>query len=153
VLAEVTSAVRNRHTVNPKTILGYFAIVLGLLLTATVGATGTLAATGVYTDAIPWILGFAGFVFLFLLIGPFVVAWKDPSKLMLTQVTGTEYVQIQQRRLLGDSDQGERLELESLMTTAPVVSNEAPLAVASPPPEIEAGPSAASEEPDGRDAR
>ena len=98
---------RSRYTENPRTVLAFYATVLGLVLAAVLGCVWILASTGVRTGAIPWLLGFAGAVFVALVAGVFVVTLVDPSKLMLGRVSGTEYAEIQSVRL-GDSRTGER---------------------------------------------
>jgi hypothetical protein len=87
-------------------VLGFYATVLGLMLTAAVAAVGVLAATDTSTNLIPWLLGFAGAVVVLLLLGVFIVTLVDPSHLMLGQISGSEYVEIQ-RATLGDSTRGE----------------------------------------------
>lgn len=55
---------------------------------------------------IPFVLGFDALVTVGLGTAVIVIAWKDPSRLMLGQITASEYAKI--RRLhLGDSQQGE----------------------------------------------
>lgn len=121
VITQVTNAVRGRQTINPRTVLGFYATVLGILFAGTVGTVGVLASTGVETGMIPWLLGFSGLLLLLVLAGVFVVSLVDPSKLMLTQVTGSEYAHIQQQLILGDSSRGDRVEtlpvLESVSIT------------------------------------
>jgi hypothetical protein len=122
-LKHVTNTV-GRKTINPKTVLGFYATVLGLVLATTVGLVGVLAVNNVATYLIPWLLGFSGFVFVALIAGVFIVSLKDPSKLMLTQVTGMEYAQIQ-TLILGDSSTGDRLEVVSALENGAVVATEA----------------------------
>lgn len=119
-LKHVTNTV-GRQTINPKTVLGFYATVLGLVLATTVGLVGVLAVNNVATYLIPWLLGFSGFVFVALIAGVFIVSLKDPSKLMLTQVTGMEYAQIQ-TLILGDSSTGDRLEVVSALENGAVAT-------------------------------
>jgi hypothetical protein len=51
------------------------------------------------------------FVILFILVisAVLLIGWKDPSKLMLGQITGRDYALIQ-RLTLGDSNAGERVQ-------------------------------------------
>jgi hypothetical protein len=113
VLTQITNAVRSRQSINPRTVLGFYATVLGILATAAVTGAAVLASADRETWLIPWLFGFSGAVLLLLLIGVFIVTLIDPSKLMLTQVSGTEYAAIQQQVVLGDSTSGERLVLEA----------------------------------------
>lgn len=107
----MTQAVRGRQTINPRTVLGFYATVLGLMLTGTVAAVGVLASTKTYTTLIPWLLGFAGIMLFLLLSGVFIITLINPSHLMLGQITGTEFAEIQRTTTLGDSTHGERVVL------------------------------------------
>ena len=120
MVTQVTNAVRGRQTINPRTVLGFFATVLGILLAGTSAVVGFLVTSKVQTELVPIILAFAGGTFLLLIIAVFVVTLVDPSKLMLTQVTGTEYAAIQQHTVIGDSVRGETAEviLDSVPITA-----------------------------------
>ena len=104
---QITNAFRSRQTISPRSVLGYFATVLASLLTASIPAIAILASHEDWSYLIPWILIFDAAVVLLLIAGPFIVAMIDPSKLMLTHVTGTEYAVIQQGSLVGDSRMGE----------------------------------------------
>jgi hypothetical protein len=103
---DASKVVQRRHTENPRTVLAFYATVLGLALATIVALVGTLATTEVYTEAIPYLLGFGALLLVLLLGGVFAVTLADPSKLMLGQVTGMEYAEIQ-RVQLGDSRTGE----------------------------------------------
>lgn len=100
-------SVRSNRTENPKTVLAFFATVLGIVLTAVVLATGLLVRKGGYESAVTAVLVFGGALAVLLIGAVFTLTVKDPSKLMLGQVTGTEYAEIQ-RVTLGDSSSGER---------------------------------------------
>ncbi len=102
-----TKVLQRRETAQPRTVLAYYGAITGLVLGGVVGAVSTLAATGVSTYLIPWLLGFGALIVVAVLVGVFVVMLKDPSRLMLGQVSGREYAEIQQVRL-GDSVRGER---------------------------------------------
>ena len=110
VFKEVTQAIQGRQTVNPRTVLGFYATIVALLLTASVGASAVLASTKTATWLIPWVLVFIGILIVALIIGVFVINYRDPSKLMLGQITGSEYAVINSA-ILGDSQAGERLQL------------------------------------------
>lgn len=109
LIQDVTNGVRHRRTENPRTILAFYATVLGLVLAAIVGAVVALASTRIYVEAIPWLLVFGGALALLMLVGVFVVAHRDPSKLMLGQVTGTEYVEIQRLTVASNQSAGDVL--------------------------------------------
>jgi hypothetical protein len=104
--SEGVEAITSASYRTPKTVLGFFAIIVGLVIA---GASTVIAVfsrqTDLYALIVP-VLVFVGFVVLAVLGGIFVTAWKDPTILMLGQVTGDIY--IQNRRLtLGDSTAGE----------------------------------------------
>lgn len=91
----------------PKTVLGFFAIVLAILVTGVAAVVAILARNSTVTYLIVPILVFAGIVVIGVLVGVFVTAWKDPTILMLGQVSGEIFVE--NRRLkLGDSVAGEQ---------------------------------------------
>ncbi|MBU2696213.1 hypothetical protein [Pimelobacter sp. 30-1] len=103
---EATRSVLSRSTESPRTILAFHAVVIGLILSFTVGVTTTLAVSGAAVWMIPWVVGVGFLGGVGYAAAVFLVAKDDPSKLMLGQVTGTEYAEIQ-RVVLGDSSSGE----------------------------------------------
>ncbi len=113
---EVTQAAGGRQTINPRTVLGFYATVLGILFTGVIGAIAVLASSKVGTWLIPWLLVFLAVLVVALIGGVFILNARDPSKLMLGQITGTEYAVIN-RASLGDSLTGERVEM--LLTQQP----------------------------------
>lgn len=102
-----TRAVVQRQTQNPRTVLGFYATVAGLFLSSDVAAIAVLASTDKYVGAIPYLLLAGVVVFLTIVGGVFYLNVKAPPKLMLGQITGREYAQIEQIAL-GDSLRGER---------------------------------------------
>ena len=109
MIGELTRAVRSRQAVNPRTVLGFYATVIGLVLVASALIVAALITSDEYGWLIPWILIFAGVLVVALVVGVFAVSLSDPSRLMLTQVTGSEYAEIQRFVVLGSSATGERL--------------------------------------------
>lgn len=108
-IREVQQTIKSGSYRSPKTILGFFAIIIGILLTATTATIGILSRSELLHWLIVPVLIFAALVILFVLIGVFVTAWKDATVLMLGQVTGQEF--IENRKLtLGDSISGEYIE-------------------------------------------
>ena len=97
----------SRRTESPRTILAFHATVIGILLTFDLGVVVSLATTGAADWLIPWVLGIGFTCAVAYAVAVFMVAKNDPSKLMLGQVTGQEYAEIQ-RVVLGDSTTGER---------------------------------------------
>ena len=110
-----TEFLSKKEVQQPRTILGFFAIVLGLVFAAVIALIAILAGNETSTYLIPWLAFFAGVLVLGVVVVVLVIALKDPSKLMLGQVTGSEFVQIQQT-LLGDSNRGERMAVLQLPT-------------------------------------
>jgi hypothetical protein len=106
---EVTRAVRKGEYTAPKTILGFFAIMISIAASTTVAAIGLLAGNARFGYLIPIILIIFVFIFLLVTITIMRIAWKDPSKLMLGRITGKDYAVIQ-RLTLGDSNAGEFVE-------------------------------------------
>ena len=103
----LTATVQSRQIASPKTVLGFYAGVLVILDSASLIGVGVLAETHTMVWLIPWILGFAAVAFLLLVGGVFAVNLLDPGKLMLGQITGSEYVAMHSMPL-GDSLSGER---------------------------------------------
>jgi hypothetical protein len=58
---------------------------------------------------IPIVLVVFGVIFIAIIAVVLTFSWKDPSKLMLGQITGREYAVIQ-RLTLGDSNAGEHID-------------------------------------------
>ena len=104
---EVNRSLFARRKSEPKSVLGFYAIVLGILCAACVAICGALAWSGTAVGLIPWVLGFAALFLILLVAGVFVVMLRDPSKLMLTHVTGDQFLAIQSQHTLGDSLRGE----------------------------------------------
>ena len=99
----------NARYKSPKTILGFFAILIGILGTTTVISVGVLARYPELHPLISDVLIFFASVFLLTLIGVFLTAWKDPSILMLGEVSGEIFLEYK-KLTLGDSVAGERVE-------------------------------------------
>jgi hypothetical protein len=75
------------------------------LIAASAAVIIALAASD-SSNFIPFVLGFAALVTVALGVAIIVIAWKDPSRLMLGQINAREYANI--RRLhLGDDKWGE----------------------------------------------
>lgn len=56
---------------------------------------------------IPFVLAFDAFITIALIVAVIAIAWKDPTRLMLGEVSATEYEAIK-RLHLGDDLRGER---------------------------------------------
>ena len=108
-LANATETVTTANYRSPKTVLGFFAIVVAIVVTGATFVTGLLSRTPTLHHLVVPVLLFAGILVVAVLVGIFVTAWKDPTTLMLGQVTGEVF--IENRRLtLGDSNAGEYTE-------------------------------------------
>lgn len=93
----------------PKTILGFFAFTLGsLAIGAAVVIKALVGAPALHGLIVP-ILLFVAVLILGVLGGVFITAWKDPTILMLGEVSDEAF--IENRRLsLGDSIRGDQTE-------------------------------------------
>ena len=112
-IRETTDAIATANYRSPKTVLGFFAIIAGILMSGAVFAVGILARVPQLHPLITPVLVFTAVIIVILLAGVFITAWKDPTILMLGQVTGDIY--IQNRKLtLGDSTHGEFTKLLGL---------------------------------------
>ena len=107
-MTELTRAVATRQTINPKTVLGFYATILGLVLAACSALVAALTISKVSVWLVPWILGFTGLLTVLLITAVLVINVKAPAKLMLGQVSGEEYALITQVTL-GDSLNGQHL--------------------------------------------
>ena len=99
-------SITGRQSTAPRTILGFFLGLFTVAVSGAVGATFALADSE-WDGLIPFIWAFVGLITVLLGVAVFVIAWKDPSKLMLGQISGHDYLAIR-RLTLGDSSVGER---------------------------------------------
>jgi len=90
---QAVEAVTNRESAAPRTILGFLLGMYTVLLTGAVGSVIALASTD-SSGAIPYVLGFIGVLTVALIIAILAITWKDPTRLMLGQITGREYAAI-----------------------------------------------------------
>jgi hypothetical protein len=115
-----------RHTEQPRTVLGFYAISAGIMFSGMVGLIGVLGWTGEAAWLIPYLAIAAVAIFISMIVGVFVVNLKAPEKLMLGRVSGSEFVEIQ-RVQLGDSRSGERIEILPKGQRVDLVSSDAVL--------------------------
>jgi hypothetical protein len=101
--AEALTSVTDRA---PKTIVGFFAVGLGIVASTTVLVIAILARVPALHRLIVPVLLFMGGVSLAALGAVLLTAWKDPTILMLGQVSGEVYL-ANRRLTLGDSTGGE----------------------------------------------
>jgi hypothetical protein len=78
-----------------------------VLTASCVAAAIALVSTG-SSGLIPFVLGFGAIVTVALGGAILVITWKDPSRLMLGQITGHEYAAIRRELTFGDDVSGER---------------------------------------------
>ena len=102
---ESVRTVRGR---SPKTILGFFGTAIAILVGGFVGFVWATTQNSDLAGALPWVGGFVGVVVVSLLGTTIVALFLDPSRLLLTNVSATDYVHIQREIRVGDSDSGER---------------------------------------------
>ncbi len=101
-------AARHGSYTRPKTVLGFFWAIVATVISGALFAIWAVHAAD-KARFIPWILAFAALVILGT-IGVVVVAmFKDPTKLMLGEMSGDEYTSYR-ALTLGDSLSGERIE-------------------------------------------
>jgi hypothetical protein len=117
---EVTRAIRGGEYKSPKTVLGFFAGMIGIAATVLISSIWILEGTSSLRYLIPVILAVFLALFLFVLISVIVITVKDPSKLMLGQISGRDYAEIQ-KITLGDSSSGERVESVRVSHSRPSV--------------------------------
>ena len=105
-LREATRAVTAANYRAPKTILGFFALVVAILSSSTVVVIGILARVpalhGLIIPVLLLLAGIAGAA----IGGVIATAWKDPTILMLGQVSGKIYI-ANRKLTLGDSATGD----------------------------------------------
>ena len=133
---QAVEAVTNRESAAPRTILGFLLGMYTVLLTGAVGTVVALASAD-SSGAIPYVLGFVAAITVALGVAILVITWKDPTRLMLGQITGREYAAIRRELTYGDDISGERKAtvIEGPAGPAKVTSDTRAL-------EIEAGPDA-----------
>ena len=105
-LREATRAVAAANYRTPKTILGFFALVVAILSSSTVVVIGILARVpALHGLIVPVLILLAG-IAAAAIGGVMVTAWKDPTILMLGQVSGEIYI-ANRKLTLGDSATGD----------------------------------------------
>jgi hypothetical protein len=100
------------HIPQPKTLLAFYAVVVGLTWSACVGTISVLAATGTAVSLIAWVLTAAAGVTLIIIVAVAIATIRGPEGLMLQEVNAQEYVDIMkyQTLRLGNSFSGESAE-------------------------------------------
>jgi hypothetical protein len=105
-LREATRAMTAANYRAPKTILGFFALVVAILSSSTVVVIGIIARVpALHGLIIPVLLLLAG-IAAAAIGGVIATAWKDPTILMLGQVSGEIYI-ANRKLTLGDSTTGD----------------------------------------------
>jgi hypothetical protein len=103
----------------PRTVLGFCVAVFGIVVAGSFAVVIPLARYGDLRYLIGWILGFDGALTVLMLATVFLIVWKDPMRLMLGQITGSEFIQ-HRRLVMGDSTAGE--EPETILVQLPKVN-------------------------------
>lgn len=117
---ETTEQVAQARTRTPKTVLGFFAIVLGIVAMSAAGVIAAIVGTPALHGLIVPILLFAGVLIVAVLVGVFLTAWRDPTVLMLGEVTGETFVE-HRRLTLGDSTRGDQEEVFQIEPVTPLL--------------------------------
>ena len=107
LIRQAVEAVASRESAAPRTILGFLLAIYVALVAGSVVVVVALVSTG-SSGLIPWVLGFIATVTLILGAAVLVITWKDPTRLMLGQITGREYAAIRRELTFGDSESGEQ---------------------------------------------
>lgn len=94
---------------SPKTILGFFATLIGILGVSIYGLASVFAEVEELRVHIPVLLLFGGGAFVFIALAILITAWVNPEKLMLGEVRGDVYLQMLKLKQ-GDSELGEVIE-------------------------------------------
>ncbi len=94
---------------SPKTILGFFAVLMGILGFSIFGLARVFADVPALQAHIPALLWFGGAAFVFITLAILITAWINPEKLMLGEIRGDVYLQMLKLRQ-GDSESGEVIE-------------------------------------------
>ena len=106
LIQQAIESISRRESSAPKTILGFLLGMYGVLIAASAAVILGLVASD-SSELVVYVLGFGALVTVALGAAVIVIAWKDPSRLMLGQVSAREYANI--RRLhLGDDKQGDQ---------------------------------------------
>lgn len=106
LIPPIIESIKSREA--PKTIVGFLVAIYGILMTAS-AAVAIGLATSNKSELVIYILIFAALATVALGVAVVVITWKDPSRLMLGQVTGREYAAIRYITQ-GDDTSGERVE-------------------------------------------
>jgi hypothetical protein len=99
-------AIRSKQSTAPRTVLGFVIGMFSVVTVAAVGVTYALVDSG-SSSLVPYVLAFIGLLAVGLIVAVLAIAWKDTSRLMLGQITGSEYESIR-RLTMGNSSTGER---------------------------------------------
>jgi hypothetical protein len=105
-LREATRVVATANYRAPKTILGFFALVVAILSSSTVVVIGIIARVPALHGLIIPVLLLLAAIAAAAIGGVIATAWKDPTILMLGQVSGEIYI-ANRRLTLGDSASGD----------------------------------------------
>jgi hypothetical protein len=101
---------------SPKTILGFFAVLIGILGVSIFALARVFADVAELRTYIPALLLFGGGAFVFIALAILITAWINPEKLMLGEVRGDVYLQMLKLRQ-GDSELGEIIEQVPLVSS------------------------------------
>jgi hypothetical protein len=103
---------------SPKTILGFFVALIGLLGLSIFGLAKVFAEVEALRRYIPSLLLFGAGAFVFVAVSILITAWINPEKLMLGEVKGEIYLQMLRLRQ-GDNVAGDVIEQIPISVSAP----------------------------------
>jgi hypothetical protein len=122
-IPQLFQAIRSREAAAPRSILGFFGVLFLIVVCGGLGALIALAQENSLHHLIGPILIFVGALAVVLVVGVFFVAWNDPTKLMLGQVSTRDLIEYR-KLTLGSSATGERLETVAVIETPSVLEKE-----------------------------
>ncbi len=118
-----------REIRHPRTVLGFYAVLLGLVETGVVAILLVLASQQDLHHLVPWVIGFGAVIFVAIIAVVVAMNVIDPTKLQLEPMKGREFLDYQ-RVTRGDSIGGDYIEKKNpkRVYTEPLALPEAEIA-------------------------
>lgn len=107
-MSQVWESIRAVRGKNPKTVLGFLWGVGALAVAAFMGYAWACAANAALLPGLVFVGVVCALIVVAVLAVTVVAMFVDPSRLLLTTVEASDYVDIQRMLRLGDSSTGER---------------------------------------------
>jgi hypothetical protein len=108
ILPHAVESIRSRETAAPRSIVGFLLALYSVLMVGAVATVVGLVSSS-QSGLVVYVLGFIGLITVALCVAVLVITWKDPSRLMLGEVSGREYAALRYIKV-GDDVSGERAE-------------------------------------------